>query len=284
MSFNEEYFCVSQILKSDIDRVRQVLVSDFLLQEPLQSKLYDILSSPSKNIRPLVSFLYLKASGYDITDEQVLYQSAIELVHNASLLHDDFLDESRIRRNKETLNSVFSDKVAVLSGDYVLSRALRCVLRVKNSQLTQLFCDTLEDMVKGEISQYFSLNKIPALGEYIRKSEQKTAKLFEMAIKGSMMIAGSKDFGIDFSKNFGIAFQIRDDLINCLTTKSDIQEGVYTAPVIFSGDYNDLKDGIEKTKSLLNNYIVRALKAIENIEDNEYKRALNKLTEILKYE
>ncbi len=253
-----------------------------VVQEPLKSKLFELLNAPSKHIRPLVSFLYLKALGEKVDDAQVLYQSAIELVHNASLIHDDVIDDSKVRRSLPTLNSQLGNKLAVMTGDYLLSRAMQKVLDIGNLELVRLFSDTLEVMSSGEISQHFGKFQIPTIEEYIKKSEQKTAKLFETAICGSLLVAKSNNDGLDFAKNFGIAFQIRDDLINCKTTNTDISDGIYTAPVIFSGDTKVTSDAIEKTKSLLNNYIDEALKCLSKIDENEYKLALVELLELMR--
>lgn len=277
-----------------------------VVQEPLKSKLFELLSAPSKHIRPLVSFLYLRALGGKIDDVQVLYQSAIELVHNASLIHDDVIDDSEVRRNLPTINSQFGNKLAVMTGDYLLARAMQKVLDIGNFELVRLFSDTLEVMSSGEISQYFNKFKIPTIEEYIKKSEQKTAKLFETAVCGSLIVAesgghpepldeGSQGFfanvqndkvvtGKLFAKNFGIAFQIRDDLINCKTTNTDINDGIYTAPVIFSGGTKVTPDAIEKTKVLLNNYIDDALMCLSEISENEYKLALIELLELTRDE
>lgn len=94
----------------------------------------------------------------------------------------------------------------------------------------------------------------------------------------------SKESSKDFAKNFGIAFQIRDDLINCMTSKSDINEGIYTAPVIYSSGTTITGEGIEKTKILLNNYLDTAKESLKSIKDNEYKSALIELVELLRDE
>ena len=169
-----------------------------------------------------------------------------------------------------------------------------------------MMSDTLEIMSKGEVSQHFGKFSIPTIEEYIQKSEQKTAKLFETALCGSLIIAthnpprplwekenllneynefsklGEGSEGKEFAGNVGIAFQIRDDLINCKTTQTDINDGIYTAPVIFAGGTDNLEYGIEKTQILLNNYIDKALNELENIEDNKYKTALQELLGLLK--
>lgn len=283
MNFVEKYSEILEILKPEIERVKQEILTDIDLVEPLKSRIFDILKSPSKCIRPLVSFLYLKSGGFEITDEQILYQSAIEIVHNASLIHDDVIDESSERRKVKTLNSFFSGKIAVISGDYLLAIGLNKVLRLNMPDLVYMFCETMKSMAQGETEQYFGRFKIPSLDEYIQKSRLKTAKLFETAILGSSMLVG-QNCGNDFAMNFGIAFQIRDDLINCKTTKSDINEGIYTAPVIFSGGTYISDEGIEKAECLLNNYIESAVKSLDCFQDSLYKSALISLTEILKYE
>ena len=284
MSFEKNYIKILDNVKKDIEKVVQLQINSINLVEPLRSQLLKILNAPSKHIRPLTAFLYLKASNFEIDENQILYQSAIETAHNASLIHDDVIDESTKRRNTDTLNSKFSNQLAVISGDWLLSAALEKVLRISEPKLSILFCNTIQEMTLGEINQYFSKNRIPTIDEYISKSEKKTAKLFETAVSGSMIIAKSKDTGLNFARNFGIAFQIRDDLINCLTDKSDIENGIYTAPVIFSNSKEITQDGIEKTKDLLNNYINNAEKSINHLPDNEYKSALKELLRIMKYE
>ena len=279
---NKKYKKISNIFKPELEQVLARMTDGVVVQEPLKSKLFELLNAPSKHIRPLVSFLYLKALGEKIDDAQVLYQSAIELVHNASLIHDDVIDDSKVRRSLPTLNSQFGNKLAVMTGDYLLSRAMQKVLDIGNLELVKLFSDTLEVMSSGEISQHFGKFQIPTIEEYIKKSEQKTAKLFETAVCGSLLVAKSNNDGLDFAKNFGIAFQIRDDLINCKTTNTDISDGIYTAPVIFSGDTKVTSDAIEKTKSLLNNYIDEALKCLSKIDENEYKLALVELLELMR--
>lgn len=279
---NKKYQQISNIFKPELEQVLARMTDGVVVQEPLKSKLFELLNAPSKHIRPLVSFLYLKALGEKIDDAQVLYQSAIELVHNASLIHDDVIDDSKVRRSLPTLNSQFGNKLAVMTGDYLLSRAMQKVLDIGNLELVKLFSDTLEVMSSGEISQHFGKFQIPTIEEYIKKSEQKTAKLFETAICGSLLVAKSNNDGLDFAKNFGVAFQIRDDLINCKTTNTDISDGIYTAPVIFSGDTKVTSDAIEKTKSLLNNYIDEALKCLSKIDENEYKLALVELLELMR--
>lgn len=333
MTFSEKYSKILSVVQEDIDKIN--LLDGIDIQEPLKSSLLNILNAPSKHIRPLVSFLYLKASGFEIDENQIEYQTAIELVHNASLIHDDIIDESDVRRTVSTINSEFDSKLAVITGDYLLSVAMKKVINLGIPKLVDMFCETLKYMTLGEISQYFDKFKVPSIERYIEKSEQKTAKLFETALEGAILInrhseadkfeilrfaqndSLAEDSHKSFAKNFGIAFQIRDDLINCLTSKSDITEGVYTAPVIFSrchcegvkrpsqsynneittsktlfsprndecvSDVNITDIGIENTKTLLNNYVETAHQSLLKLEDNVYRQKLIELLGLLRDE
>lgn len=303
----KKYFKILNIVQKEINQVLEQMINEISIQEPLKSKLFAVLNAPSKHLRPLVSFLYLKTIDANIDDKQIMYQSAIELVHNASLIHDDVIDESQTRRNVQTLNNAFGNKLAVISGDYLLSVALNKVIKIGQIELIGLFSDTLAAMSIGEIAQHFNRFKIPTINEYIEKSAQKTAKLFETALCGSLLIAQKNNlpkplgeesalliftdtqndninFAKLFAQNFGIAFQIRDDLINCKTINSDIKDGIYTAPVIFSGSTQIKPDAIEKTRTLLNNYIDNAKNCLSEFEDNKYKLALVELLEFLRNE
>ncbi len=281
MKFQDEYAEIYNMVKNDIEKVSNNVIKEINIEEPFKSKLINILTAPSKHIRTLISFLYLKMFGREIDEKQIIFHSAIELAHNASLIHDDIMDESLIRRNTDTLNSSFGDKTAVICGDYILSIAMQQICKLNSIQLVEIFSQTLSEMTQGEMFQINSKYKIPKIDEYIKKNYQKTAKLFETALEGSLILANINTNAKEFAKNFGIAFQIRDDLINTLTTKSDLSDGIYTAPIIFSQDITTPENGIEKTRILLNNYLSNAEKSLQFSDNNEYKQALIKLLGII---
>ena len=151
---------------------------------------------------------------------------------------------------------------------------------------------TLEHMTKGEIIQHFDKFKIGKLEEYLEKSKNKTAYLFENAITFPEILHCQKENPVShlFGINFGIAFQIRDDLQNVIEkdklkpSNNDIIQGIYTAPVILSGETENLSSGIEKTKTLVNNYIEKSKEQIAMLGENQYSSALNTLLELFKYE
>ena len=127
------------------------------------------------------------------------------------------------------------------------------------------------------------------LGIPLKKTEQKTAGLFRVAIEGAIKLAGGKNLqeASEFALNFGTAFQIRDDLLNITgptqlkPSQNDLLCGIYNAPVIFSGSTDNLAEGIEKTKDLLNNYVIKMLILTDKLTDSKYKTALRELLELL---
>lgn len=282
MSFKEQYNNILNIVNNDIERVNKELTAFININEPLKTKLINFLTAPSKRIRPLLTFLYLRANNIEITDNHYTLLTAIELVHNASLIHDDIIDGSKTRRCEKTLNCEFDNKLAVIAGDYILSTALKKISVLNSPETIDMFAQTLADMCEGETFQYFNKYKIPSLEDYLKKTEQKTAKLFQTALEASVLISksGNRNNASELGRNFGIAFQIRDDLINVKTLQSDISDGIYTAPVIFSDSTSATESGIEKTYCLLNNYINTSKKLLEKTENNKYKKALTELLEL----
>ena len=153
------------------------------------------------------------------------------------------------------------------------------------TEIIDIFADTVKTMCKGEVNQYYSRFKKEKLEEYIEKSAQKTASLFECALKSAVILADENytEKMEEFAINFGLAFQIRDDLKNVLEQSkspniSDVEDGIYNAPLILS---DNLADGIEKTKVLLNNYVSCAKQCIEDLPDSVYKTALGGLLELV---
>ena len=305
MSFQEKYANIFGVVADEVELVKQKLFDGIELEDHLRTNLFKIFNAPSKHIRAVVAFLILKALDIEVNASQIILQASIELVHNASLIHDDIIDESEKRRGVETLNTYFDNKLAVIAGDYLISLALKRIRSLNSFEIIDMFAQTLDDMCQGEIAQQFGKYKIPTIEEYIKKTEQKTAKLFETAICGGLSLGSTEshlappetdlciasvpysDGGINiqnFAKAFGIAFQIRDDLINAKTSKSDFKDGIYTAPVILAGSVEGFENGIEKTQDLLNNYIECAKNEIEKLKDSKYKTALIELLGLIRDE
>lgn len=291
MSFNEKYNKIKQLAQKELDLIEEKMVSDINIREPLQTSVVEFLKAPSKHIRPLVSILYLKACNEELTEKQLDVLTLVELVHNASLIHDDIIDESTIRRGRKTISVEFNNKLGVISGDYILSIVLEKLTEINNIKITKNFAKTIKQMTLGEINQNFDRFKIGTIEDYIEKTKNKTAYLFEAALVCPVILSGNtydtekiSELGI----SIGTAFQIRDDILNFTQNdplkpaKNDIQDGIYTAPVILGSESDNYNSGIEKTKVLLNNYIQSAKNIINNLPANSYKTALEEFLELLK--
>lgn len=238
----------------------------------LESIIKKYLSQESKMIRSVVSILYF---GGSITEEQYLILTATELIHNASLIHDDTIDGSLTRRRERTLNCKYDNRFAVIAGDYLITLAVKQLLKLNNLEVLQKFTDTISKMCIGESMQYFSKNKIPTLDEYLEKTQYKTAELFDTCLETVSFYSDIKynKFGL----NFGIAFQIKNDLDDYrkgINLSQDIKDGIYTAPVILLNSVEYSETAIEKTLGLIDNYCRRAKSDIESMSDNKYKRRL----------
>lgn len=290
MSFENRYIKIRELIQSELIEIEKKTIETVNIKEPLNTHLKKFLLAPSKRIRPLLAILYLKAQGYEINNKQFELLSAIELVHNASLIHDDIIDDSNLRRGIKTISANFGNKLGVISGDYLLAIAMEKISEIDNINVLKKFSNTLKQMCIGEINQNFDRFKIGTIENYIEKSKNKTAYLFETAVTCSQMLQLKNSITEnEFALNFGIAFQIRDDLQNILKIdnskpSTDIKEGIYNAPIIYSNSIENYDEGIEKTKVLLNNYIEKAKKNIENFEKNKYTLALFELLESLKNE
>lgn len=307
MEFETKYNQIKILVEDDLNILESELNILFSGENPLDKKLLSFLTAPSKRLRPLLGFLFLRNVFGEINQAQRDILLAVELIHNATLIHDDVIDESSKRRNQKTINAQFDSNLAVVAGDYLLSVALEKIMSAKSFEVFELFSSALKSLCLGEINQYFNKFNVPSIEDYIEKSEQKTAILFKAGVLGGLILSQQpydenlKQVASDFSQNFGIAFQIRDDLINILKAddlkpcQNDLSSGVYTAPVIFAHEENpqilefeniiskiNSSRAIVKTKALMDNYFYKSNLALNMNEDNKYKQALLKLTEILK--
>lgn len=291
MSFQQEYQLIKQSVSAEIDLVEQKMVENISLSEPLNSSLKKFLLWKSKRLREVLPILYIKALGKSLNNEQLEVLSIVEIVHNASLIHDDIIDESPLRRGQKTLSFEFGSKLAVISGDYLLSVALEKLCKIANVEIIKQFSQTIKNMCVGEVKQNYARFQKGTLEDYIEKTKNKTAYLFETAFLTCATADTISDYDLKSLSRLGlaigIAFQIRDDLLNMIETdkskptNSDIEAGIYNAPVIFGSEADNYASGIEKTKGLLNNYIEQAKKELKLLPENSYSSALYRCLELL---
>jgi len=260
----------------------------------LKDYLVDFLFSNPKRLRPILIYLFAKV--LNINSKEVDYIAlSTELIHSASLIHDDIIDEAKLRRNKQSFYDKFGSKKAVLEGDYLLSLSLVTLSKV-NIDTVKIFSKKIKETILGELNQNSNLNKIQSVEEYITKTLAKTTSLFVAGVESLFSLKEvdktTKKAILDFMKNYSIAFQIKNDIDNILKENaSDLKFGNYTLPVIyFCLDKNveqvDVKQfNLEKEKYILKssetmeNYKNLAIKVIENIEASIYKKEIIELCE-----
>lgn len=288
MTFENKYQNIKKLAQDEIKFIEDFMVKSVETREPLKSHIISFLTAPSKRLRPLLSILFYKSVYGRISREQLKALSAVELIHSASLVHDDIIDESDTRRGLKTTANEFGNKLGVISGDYLLSVAMKIVTELGSIELLKNFSNTLNKMCIGEINQNFDRFKIGTIEDYIEKSKNKTAYLFETALMTPFLVNDEKNItASDFGLNVGISFQIRDDLLNLIKTdnkkpvKNDIADGIYNAPVIYAGSVDNYFAGVEKTKDLLNNYINNAGNTVKELPQNEYRKGLEDFLELL---
>ena len=279
----ESYENIKKLVQVELDQVDEFVFNINSIYPDFDNALIDYFKAPSKKIRSVISFLFFKSLGYEISENIIKLQASIEIIHNATLIHDDIIDKSDLRRGLKTFNSKFDNSLAVISGDYLLSVALRHLLSLDNCEILNIFADTIDKMCVGEIHQYFDKFKIPSIEEYIEKSKAKTASLFSAEFESISVLCGfDKNVALEFANNFGIAFQIRDDILNFSNKDNkplynDYEAGIYTAPVIYAGGkLENISVGIEKAKQLLDNYLCACRDILNKIVkgDNIYKCAI----------
>lgn len=250
--------------------LKKVTTTDVPLINALSSHMID---SGGKRIRPIIVFLISKIMS---NDNKVIESAAvIELIHAATLLHDDVVDQSDIRHNINTANKLWGNDSAVLVGDFLYSRAFELIVEINRYKVYKILAETTNKISQGEVMQLMNKEKIiEDIEKYIEIVYLKTGKLFEASALVAIDIADSRDmeWARDFGKNFGIAYQLRNDYLDYFG--DDTQTGKNIA--------EDLSEG-KSTLPLIHSYINsnnNDKKIIENIFNQKVASETDKLREI----
>ena len=236
-----------QTITSDLETLEKKLVEYLLTpNEPTNQVLSHIFSSGGKRIRPAIFLLCSQLIDYN-GEHKYPIASVCEYIHTASLLHDDVIDNSTLRRNKPTVNSVWGDETAVLSGDLIYSAACRLMVKTKSLELIDDFAECIRFMSESELYQLELLWKKETTQEqYNRVVSGKTAILFQASAKCPCYLNNTNEkitnLFADYGKNLGFAFQIFDDCLDYEGKQSilgkpilsDLLEGKVTLPLIYS--------------------------------------------------
>lgn len=242
---------------------------DFTLQHRnplLETALRHVLGRKGKMMRPILLFLSAKKCG-TVTDQALHAAVSLEMLHTASLVHDDVVDESEKRRGQKSVNALLDNKAAVLVGDYMLSTSLKHAALTGNIRVVELVSWLGLVLSDGELQQLANTESDEISEEqYFEVIRKKTASLFAVSAQIGALLAGGTEDQVErarlFGEYIGVCFQIRDDIFDYFSeeevgkpTGNDMKEGKLTLPVI----YAVMRPGAEKWKELA--YKVRSRKA-----------------------
>ena len=232
---------VSSEIKDLEDSLIRSINSDIGLATEVSSHL---VNAGGKRIRPLICILTAKAFGYS-GKELIQLASAIELLHTATLIHDDVVDESISRRGKESIHRKWDNAHGVLVGDFVYSKAFQLMAGLKDSQIIKILADSTNIISEGEVLQLsLKSNKLISEDNYFEIIGRKTAELFKASSRSAAVLSEASHEEVesagDFAYSLGIAFQIQDDLLDYFGNEKvtgkkigkDFLEGKITLPLL----------------------------------------------------
>ncbi|MEO1827390.1 MAG: octaprenyl diphosphate synthase [Pseudomonas sp.] len=231
----------------DFAAVNQLILDQLHSRVPLVEKIgHYIISAGGKRLRPLVVLLSARACGADSSEQHTL-AAIIEFLHTATLLHDDVVDTSDLRRGRSTANALWGNAPSVLVGDFLYSRAFEMMVALGNMEVMQILANATNVIAEGEVLQ---LSKVRDANTdeatYMEVIRSKTAMLFEAASHSAAVLAGAKADQIEALREFGdalgIAFQLMDDLLDYSgdaaemgkNVGDDLAEGKPTLPLIYT--------------------------------------------------
>lgn len=234
-------------VKDDMERVNQLILSRLAADIPLIDNLSQhIVASGGKRIRPMLLLLTAKALGYQ-GDTHILLAAIIEFIHTATLLHDDVVDDSSLRRGQSTANSIWGNEASVLVGDFLFSRAFQLMAEVQSLKVISILATASNTIAKGEVLQLINCHDTATdEARYFEVISAKTAKLFSAATQLAAVISNQaadiEQHMSAFGHHLGLAFQLVDDALDYQGDASqlgknvgdDLAEGKPTLPLIYT--------------------------------------------------
>jgi len=223
--------------------IRARLASDVVLINQIAEH---IIGGGGKRLRPMLVLLAAQAAGYAGRDH-VLLAAVVEFIHTATLLHDDVVDESELRRGRKTANALWGNAASVLVGDFLYSRSFQMMVEANEMRVMRILADATNRIAEGEVLQLLNIHN-PDVDEaaYLRVIERKTAVLFAAATRLGGLLgklpAAQEEALASYGLNLGYAFQIADDVLDYVSDAStlgknigdDLAEGKATLPVIYA--------------------------------------------------
>ena len=254
---------IRQLADADMKAVDQLIYKQLESDVALINQLgFYIINGGGKRMRPLLSILAARAIAYQ-GEAHLKLAAIVEFIHTASLLHDDVVDESMLRRGRETANALFGNSASVLVGDFLYTRSFQMMTELGSMQVLEVLADATNVLAEGEVLQLMNCNDPDTTEEsYMRVIYCKTAKLFEAATRLAGVLADSsievQTALADYGKYLGTAFQLTDDLLDYTAETEelgknigdDLAEGKPTLPLIFA-----IANGTEQEQALIRSAI-----------------------------
>lgn len=236
---------ISNLAQADMQAVDQAILAQLNSDVVLINQLgHYIISGGGKRIRPLIAVLTANAIGYK-GQEHITCAAFVEFIHTATLLHDDVVDESDMRRGRETANARFGNAASVLVGDFIYTRAFQMMASLRSLDVLQVMSDATNVIAEGEVQQLMNVNDPDTTeANYMQVIYSKTARLFEAASQCSAIVSGADQATViamrDYGRYLGTAFQLVDDILDYSANAEqlgknigdDLAEGKPTLPLL----------------------------------------------------
>ncbi len=318
MEISKIYAPIQEDLLKVGDRLKAVSRVDFThLSELLDYS----LQNSGKMIRPALTLLSGKFYNYYL-EHLLAMAAAVELMHTATLIHDDAIDSSMVRRGRATINKLWGEDEAVLLGDYLFAEAGSITATTENLRVIKNFAETLKTISSGEINQaFYTFHLEQSRDQYFKRIAQKTAALFALSTESGAVLSGAPEESIqiliEYGYNLGIAFQIVDDILDYIGTEeelgkptgSDLAQGTLTLPAMLILDYypkdnpvkrlfnkrggdDEIKQAIEMVRNssavrecyqIASHYCVKASRNLKQLPDNASRQSLMELVDFITY-
>jgi octaprenyl-diphosphate synthase len=300
-----DFQSIQRLTEDEAKAVDQLIIKELTSDVVLINQIsHYIINSGGKRLRPMLLLLAAKSLDYT-EDKHLLLAAVIEFIHTATLLHDDVVDESDLRRGKDSANAVWGNAASILVGDYLYSSAFQMMVRTDNMRVMSILSKTTTAIAEGEVLQLLNCNN-PATTEakYLEVISRKTAILFSAATQLGAVLADADSITekalADYGQHLGIAFQLIDDALDYTSTQDelgknlgdDLAEGKPTLPLIYAIENGTKEQAAVVTAAIKEGNrdsfdevyeIVKATNAITYTEkraDEEAEKAINALSQL----
>lgn len=310
---------IYSLLKADIDLIEKELERAVKSHSPvLEEASIHLLKAGGKRIRPVLLLLGAKFGEYNI--HRIKYAaSALELIHMASLVHDDVIDDAVIRRGEKTVKAEWDNRIAMYTGDFIFAAALECMAQIEDPEAHQILSHTMTELCIGEIIQIQDKYRYDQhLRDYLRRIKRKTAILIAASCQLGAITTGAPPHVhrklYEFGYNVGMSFQITDDILDFIASEkelgkpagSDLLQGNITLPVLYAmkqdhlrsriinvsahtdrQDINEIifllkqSDAIERSNELSRRYLHRALAILDELPPGRHQNSLREIAHFI---